>query len=258
MGAYDHVYHGGKVVDKFTDSQLTKAEKKLGYELTIIQGSYNSGVAASAGTHDGGGAVDLSPYDWKRKCRVLRKLGFAAWHRPTLPGVWNEHIHAIQYDNAKLSSGAVSQKYQYYNHTDGLAGHGWDSQWRPDPIPHFKFKAGSKWPKPWGRRVNRARVNRMLKNPGKYQGKTAMRQSRTVVRHLRKHTKFTVDGFENYPAASLRRALRHYQQSQGWHGAGADGLLGKETAKRLGIKSRWARLPGWGKHDRIQKMTHKS
>ena len=78
----------------------------LGYPLTVVQGSYNhGGVSASAGTHDGGGVVDLLAWDWQRKVRVLRKIGFAAWYRPPVSGLWGAHIHAVLIDHGKLVAG---------------------------------------------------------------------------------------------------------------------------------------------------------
>lgn len=140
MKPYDKTTHGGKVVDVITHQALCAVEKKLGYELTILQGSYNKGrVGASAGTHDGGGAVDLAPYDWERKVRALRQVGFAAWHRPAIPGVWGEHIHAILIGNQKLSPAAQGQVIDYRNRRDGLAGNGPDTfPFHPDGVV-FKF-----------------------------------------------------------------------------------------------------------------------
>ena len=52
-------------------------------DITMAQGGYNrGGVAASAGTHDGGGAFDLTEFNWGNRVRALRILGCAAWHRP--------------------------------------------------------------------------------------------------------------------------------------------------------------------------------
>lgn len=245
---YDIVTYHGKRLDRFSMQRLQAAEKRLGYDLTIIQGSYNSGVGASAGTHDRGGAVDLSAYDGQRKVRILREEGWAAWIRPTIPGLWNEHIHAILYDNKHLSSGAKVQRTEYYNGYDGLAGSGRDPHPRPSPIPHFKYRKPGK-PKPTGPKINRARVNRTLRKP-KYDGKTAMRQL-AVVRDALRRKGFGVDGYDKYPAASTRRALRKFQRAQGWSGAGADGLLGRQTARRLGIRSRWAKLPEWGNDGKL-------
>lgn len=142
MKTYDHVLHDGHVVDRITDAALKEAERRLGYSLTILQGSYNhGGVGASAGTHDGGGAVDLSPYDWKRKVTVLREIGFAAWHRPAIPGLWVEHIHAILIGNANLSPAAEQQVHEYLLGQNGLANHGADDFPRPHPVPRFVWVA---------------------------------------------------------------------------------------------------------------------
>jgi hypothetical protein len=123
-----------------THQALLLAEKRLGYPLTITQGSYNAGgVSASAGTHDGGGVIDLAPYDWERKVRVLRSIGFAAWHRTAIPGLWPEHIHAVLIGNAKLSPAAASQVDDYHKHLDGLARHQPDNTWHPDPIRPYRW-----------------------------------------------------------------------------------------------------------------------
>jgi hypothetical protein len=131
----------GHTLDNLTDYALLAVEAELGYDprsLTILQGSYNAGgVGASAGTHDGGGAVDLSPVNAAAKVHALRKVGFAAWHRLAIPGVWGEHIHAVLVGNVRLSPAAAAQVVDYRNHRDGLAGHSADSTWHPTPIPTF-------------------------------------------------------------------------------------------------------------------------
>lgn len=140
---YAKVQWDGHTLDRITAEALHAVEKILGYDLTVVQGSYNAGgVAASSGTHDGGGAVDLKPYDADRKVRALRKIGFAAWHRQAIPGVWGEHIHAILIGNQELSPAAAAQVEDYRKGLDGLAGHQPDPTWRPDPIPVFR------WPTP--------------------------------------------------------------------------------------------------------------
>lgn len=140
MNAYDIVLHDGHRVDRITDAALKEVERRLGYELTILQGSYNAGgVGASSGTHDGGGAVDLAPWDWQNKVHAMRAVGFAAWHRPAIHGLWVEHIHCILIGNAKLSPSAAQQVEQYRNHRDGLAGQGPDNTWHPSPIPVFHW-----------------------------------------------------------------------------------------------------------------------
>lgn len=143
---YAKTTHGGKVVDEITHQALLAAEKRLGYELTILQGSYNpGGVSASGGTHDGGGVVDLAPADYENKVKALRKVGFAAWYRPELwrggVRIWGAHIHAVLIGNERLSDAARAQVRDYYAGLDGLASRLPDRAWRPDPIPVFKMPA---------------------------------------------------------------------------------------------------------------------
>lgn len=140
MGAYEIVEFRGKRVDKMTRAALLQVEKKLGYRLTIVQGSYNAGgVTASAGTHDGGGVVDLTAYDWERKVLALRQVGFAAWYRPARPGLWNAHIHAVLVGNARLSADARDQVTEYLAGDDGLAGSGKDPHTRAYVNVRFQY-----------------------------------------------------------------------------------------------------------------------
>lgn len=122
-GPYDLTTYDGRRVDWITRAALQEAARRLGYDLTLAQGSYNAGkVGASAGTHDGGGVVDLAPYDHERKVRVLREIGFAAWYRPAIRGLWGSHIHAVLMGNAKLSPSAARQVTEYLAGGDGLKG----------------------------------------------------------------------------------------------------------------------------------------
>jgi len=116
-----------------TRDMILAVEKILGYRLTMVQGSYNAGgVTASAGTHDGGGAVDFSTRYMTntRKINIvtaLRRVGFAAWLRYPWQGDWSEHIHAIAIGDDDLSAGAARQVTEYKNGYDGLAGSGRDT-----------------------------------------------------------------------------------------------------------------------------------
>jgi hypothetical protein len=89
----------------------------------LTQGSYTSSVAASGGTHAGGGAVDLSVIDtsgerWRVQeeeipalIGALRLAGFAAWYRApddVEPGS-PPHIHAIAIGDRDLSEQALGQ-----------------------------------------------------------------------------------------------------------------------------------------------------
>jgi hypothetical protein len=172
VGPYDKTTHDGRVVDEITHQALVAAEKKLGYELTLAQGSYNQGgVKASGGTHDGGGVVDLAPFDHARKVRVLRDLGFAAWYRPAIAGLWGAHVHAVLIGNQKLSAAAQGQVIDYRNGRDGLAGDRVDpNPYRPSPAVVFKFvedkpTRGPKVDATIKRlRVRKAKINQRLKS----------------------------------------------------------------------------------------------
>src|SRR6478735_12712799 len=91
----------GRVLNRRTADMLALWEFNCLKHFYVLQGSYNrGGVGASAGTHDGGGAVDISVKGWsyayKRHVEKEGRLaGFAAYYRYALPGVWSEHIHAI-------------------------------------------------------------------------------------------------------------------------------------------------------------------
>jgi hypothetical protein len=130
------VIYRGHTLNQRTIDMLAAAEKRLGYPLHIMQGSYHSGVSASAGTHDGGGAVDVSATsDPNEVVLALRKVGFAAWHRRTWEGPWSEHIHCIAIGDPDLSSGARTQVREYFIGQNGLASHRADTGPRLHPIP---------------------------------------------------------------------------------------------------------------------------
>lgn len=111
MAAYDKVTFRGRPMDELTKAFLLAMEDKLGYELTVVQGSYSGGkVAQSAGTHDGGGVVDLAAWDYKNKVKVAADLGAFVWYRPYVAGLWGAHIHLGIRDHAKLHSSAKNQQ----------------------------------------------------------------------------------------------------------------------------------------------------
>lgn len=139
---YERVTYHGKAVDRRTQAAIEVAEHRLGYDLTIVQGSYTSAVGASAGTHAGGGVVDLAPYEHARKVRVLRDLGWAAWYRPARRGVWGPHIHAVLIGHRTMSPEAAAQVVAYVNGRDGLAAGAADpNPYRPDPPVVFDYRA---------------------------------------------------------------------------------------------------------------------
>ncbi|MEW9549763.1 peptidoglycan-binding protein [Nonomuraea sp. NPDC050783] len=122
----------GFVVNSRTRSMLTEAERLLGRDLKLDQGSYNpGGDPTSAGTHDGGGAIDISVKGMSSAARTaavraLRLVGFAAWLRDPRQDDWPWHIHAVAISDPDLSGQAQHQAGDYYLGLNGLAGRGPD------------------------------------------------------------------------------------------------------------------------------------
>ncbi|MEO3826486.1 peptidoglycan-binding protein [Actinomadura sp. B10D3] len=123
---------GGVVVNTRTRSMLAEAERLLGRKLVLDQGSYNpGGDPTSAGTHDGGGVVDISVKGMDAAtrtaaARALRRVGFAAWVRSPAQGDWPWHIHAAAINDTDLSGPAQHQVGDYYLGLNGLANRGPD------------------------------------------------------------------------------------------------------------------------------------
>lgn len=138
--ASTRTYYQGRVVNERTRQILEAANALLrnsryGGEtgpMTIVQGSFNGGgVSASAGTHDGGGAGDLTAHNQKNRVKVLRLLGVAAWYRPTMKNVWSAHIHFVVIGDPTVSRGAAAQVSAYKSNRNGLANNAKDPDWRP-------------------------------------------------------------------------------------------------------------------------------
>ncbi|HEY1178524.1 MAG TPA: peptidoglycan-binding domain-containing protein [Phytomonospora sp.] len=121
------ITYRGVQMNTRTQSMLLAAEGLLGRTLTITQGSYNpGGEAASAGTHDGGGVLDISVDGMTSATRTevarqLRIVGFAAWVRNPSQGDWPYHIHAVAISDTDLSPAAYHQAGDYYLGMNGLA-----------------------------------------------------------------------------------------------------------------------------------------
>ncbi|MFC7383979.1 peptidoglycan-binding domain-containing protein [Sphaerisporangium rhizosphaerae] len=132
IGPGARVSVGGGVIDTRTRSMLAEAKRLLGRDLVLLQGSYNrGGDPTSAGTHDGGGVVDISvkgmtPATRTAVVRALRGVGFAAWVRSPDQAEWPWHVHAAAINDTDLSSQAQHQIGDYYLGLNGLAGRGPD------------------------------------------------------------------------------------------------------------------------------------
>lgn len=180
------VNFGGRVFrcSQVTYANLLATQQYLdkhypGARLVVIQGCFNTGVAASAGTHDFDAVLDVMiiGLPWLTAQKVLRKCGWAAWWRHT--GTWAAksrwHIHMIclasveagctvglYIDGGLSTQGRViasSQVADYRNHALGLAGQhnsGGDDTWHPADIDKTVFDYAawreddmpySNWPK---------------------------------------------------------------------------------------------------------------
>jgi hypothetical protein len=131
----------GETLNTRTITMLRHAQELYGGTINftgwaVTQGSYNpGGVSASFGTHDAGGAIDLSvrnPKNWAvltdelpAAIQALRIAGFAAWVRESGELYANSpiHIHAIAIGDAELSPAAQDQltgQFGYFRGFNGL------------------------------------------------------------------------------------------------------------------------------------------
>jgi peptidoglycan hydrolase-like protein with peptidoglycan-binding domain len=123
--------YGGKRTNTRTADMLRRADSTLSWSLTLTQGSYTSSNPDSAGTHDGGGVVDISVSSmtttqrWQA-VRALRTVGFAAWLRTPDDG-FAYHIHANAISDPDMSRAARNQVNDYYFGRNGLANHAADN-----------------------------------------------------------------------------------------------------------------------------------
>jgi peptidoglycan hydrolase-like protein with peptidoglycan-binding domain len=138
----------GATMNARTKAMLVKAEARIGRTLTITQGSYNpGGDPNSAGTHDGGGVLDisvrgLSGATQTKIVKGLREVGFAAWRRTPSQGDWPYHIHAVAVSDTDLSSAAQHQVGDYYLGKNGLANGAPDDGPKVKKVTWEEFKRG--------------------------------------------------------------------------------------------------------------------
>jgi hypothetical protein len=123
---YTRIEVNGSILNQRTLSMLAHAQELYGGQLdltgnAITQGSFSNAVSASFGTHQGGGAVDLSVMergtytvlwdDIDPLLHALRAAGFAAWLREYGELYQDSpiHIHAIAIGDQELSPAAQEQ-----------------------------------------------------------------------------------------------------------------------------------------------------
>lgn len=138
-------WRGRTNVDALTIACIERAESWAGHEFTVTQGSYQpsgGGDPKSAGTHDGGGVVDLRWCGHDACIGHLRRAGLAAWHR--VPPSFDHHVHAVVVGHPKLSASAARQVDAYMAGRNGLANNGPDDgpRFTPTPLPVWP------WPEP--------------------------------------------------------------------------------------------------------------
>ena len=123
-------------VDPSTFDALTELARIVGNDIYLAPipgcGSYQTSTKASAGTHAGGGAVDinaegLTDEQARRIETKARSLGFVAYFRPRVSPYsgnsygWQRHVHMIRRDCGDLAVEAKAQIVAYDKGTDALA-----------------------------------------------------------------------------------------------------------------------------------------
>lgn len=116
----------GKPMNVRTRRMLQAAEAILGRKFRVTQGSFNTGVSASAGTHDEGGVIDVVPIGYD-EVKALRRVGFAAWNRLKSDGFDDEHIHAIAVGDPTMAPAAKDQVASFFRGRNALRGQGPDN-----------------------------------------------------------------------------------------------------------------------------------
>lgn len=124
------------------------AVKKYGKHIVVIQPSYNTGVKASAGTHDYDACLDvyIPGVAWAEQEKFFRANGAGAyWRRPPLFG---NHIHLFilppiegkdrrddfEVHGFKVGYLVPGQLVDYFAHRNALANHAADHGWFPSNI----------------------------------------------------------------------------------------------------------------------------
>jgi hypothetical protein len=160
MTKYSRIHVDGFVVDEYTAASVAQVKALFPFlggtgTVHLAQGGYDNGaVAASAGTHNGGGCVDFSlsnktPYNWEVLEKAARLAMFAAWHRTPLYRngvlVWSDHVHAVQIGNVMAAPLAKQQVNDYYAHKSGLVGEAPDNTFHPNVLfaPNFPMNGVS-------------------------------------------------------------------------------------------------------------------
>jgi peptidoglycan hydrolase-like protein with peptidoglycan-binding domain len=124
--------YSGVTLNTRTIDMLKAAGGRLRCTLDVTKGSYTGPDGSSAGTHAGGGAVDINVnvrcgHSISELVAALRTVGFAAWYRN-----WtgNQHIHAVAISDLDMATETVfpgvfdtrEQIVDWAQGKDGLSG----------------------------------------------------------------------------------------------------------------------------------------
>jgi hypothetical protein len=119
----------------------------LGGRLVIVQGSFNAGTTASAGTHDRAGALDVRTWNLTiaerdlamRTGRDPGRVGGAAWWYRHLAQGFDPHIHLVLLGDGPMTPQTKFQETEYKAGRTGLANRARDDFWRPSVIRNYQF-----------------------------------------------------------------------------------------------------------------------
>lgn len=123
-----------------------RVDQKVSGKLVIVQGAFVTGTAASAGTHDKAGCLDIRTWNLTNDERFVaireaRRLMAAAWYRH--PGQnFDPHIHWVLIGDQPMASLAAAQVDMYRKGFNGL---GWyehkdDFPYRPPKITDYAYQ----------------------------------------------------------------------------------------------------------------------
>jgi hypothetical protein len=147
---------------EWTIERLTKTHPDA--PLRIMQGSYNTAVAASAGTHDKDGVIDcaIDGPGWLEQQRFFRMHGWAAWWRRPDQGFSN-HIHMISLGcPGPLGAFVPRQIDDYWNHRDGLSTHALDPTFFPKDIDSTIFDYPAWLERQWFEMATKAELREVV------------------------------------------------------------------------------------------------
>lgn len=201
----------------------------------ITQGGYNNGaVPASAGTHDGGGVIDVaaSLVDTAAKRKIWRRSGWAMWHRTPAEGNWPEHGHGVLIGCKHASAGAKRQVMAYKAGRNGLANGAADQGPKVAVVTWQQALANS--------RIHTTSVKRLLANA---KSKAPRPKSNDVIRlqRLLRHADCMSTSAikrERGKYGPLTRQAVHLAQRKAGYGAQASGYIGIRTLKWLAKKAK--------------------